>query len=164
MLHLDEERPPERRGGGTVSLGKRRGSLLRYRGLTRRQAGRIHVQRPWRGGRTLYSISAEGGEAKELYRGASKLSPHGAEWTKDGRNLLVASIGQLGGQLWAIAAEGGEPQPLNVVMRQILNPTVSPDGRQVAFTAVQSKSELWVIDNLLPDIEHRDKPTHSASK
>jgi len=83
---------------------------------------------------------------------------------------LVASIGQLGGQLWAIAAEGGEPQLLNadmrqiVNMRQILNPTVSPDGRQVAFTAVQSKSELWVIDNLLPDIEHRDKPTHSASK
>jgi len=131
---------------------------------------------PEDGKRTLYSISAEGGEAKELYRGPPSstkrthgklpLSPYGAEWTKDGRNLLVVSRGQL----WAIAAEGGEPQPLNVDMRQILNmreilnPTVSPDDRQVAFTAVRSKGELWVIDNLLPDIEHRDKPTHSASK
>ncbi len=109
------------------------------------------------GKRTLLTISTDGGDPREMYRGAhNKPIPFAAVWTRDGRHLLFASNLDGRGQLWAIPADGGEPRPLDITMRQILYPAVSPDGRRVAFTGAQSKAELWVIDNLLAETQ----PSH----
>jgi hypothetical protein len=54
-------------------------------------------------------------------------------------------------QLWRVAAEGGEPQPIGVfAARQLLGMRLHPDGRRVAITDVKVNLEVWVMENLLP--------------
>ena len=102
--------------------------------------------------RVLLTLSTEGGTPHELYRGDfNNPLPFAGAWTKDSRNVLVhAKDGRLT-RLWAIPAEGGEPRKLDLAMETISQPAVSPDGRRVAFTGGQTKSEVWMIQNLFAE-------------
>jgi Tol biopolymer transport system component len=75
-------------------------------------------------------------------------------WTSDGRSVvfLKAVKGKAGQwQLWRVAAEGGEPQPIGVfAARQLLGMRLHPDGRRVAITDVKVNLEVWVMENFLP--------------
>ncbi|MGE5357420.1 MAG: TolB family protein, partial [Bacteroidales bacterium] len=56
-------------------------------------------------------------------------------------------------ELWVVPAAGGEARKVAIHLPQLykLNQlTVNPDGRRIAFTAGQDKSEIWVLDNFLP--------------
>ena len=58
--------------------------------------------------------------------------------------------------LWRISAEGGEPQRLELAVDNLrATPTVHPDGQRIAFTAGQHKAEVWVMENVLPDLEDK---------
>ena len=100
-------------------------------------------------GRKLFVISSQGGEPAEVYTW-TKPRPGwliGA-WTPDSQNILVSILRRL----WVVPADGGEPKALNLTGREIQDPVFSPDGRQIAFTAGGSKGELWVVENLLPQM------------
>jgi Tol biopolymer transport system component len=76
-------------------------------------------------------------------------------WTGDGKNLFYGKL-QDGSKdvvdLWVIPAAGGEPKKTGLSMSRLMHLRVSPDGRQIAFTASEQpgKSELWVMENFLP--------------
>jgi Tol biopolymer transport system component len=101
--------------------------------------------------RSLITVPTGGGPARELYRGAySNPLPNSCAWTRDGRYLLVAAAEGHSVQLRAVPAGSGEVRPLDISMTHLRGPSVSPDGRRIAFTAGRQRDELWVIRNLLP--------------
>jgi tricorn protease-like protein len=65
---------------------------------------------------------------------------------RDGKRILFIKKSDL----WAIAAEGGEPHKLNLAMKGLAQLRLHPDGRQVAFQAGGSSGEVWAMENFLP--------------
>ena len=115
------------------------GALLAF-SLTTREGNRVHL------------IPAAGGEIRELSRMAGLVG--GVLWTPDGRQVLFArregSGGQTATELWSVPFLGGEPRRVaNVTMPRVSQVQLHPDGRQIAFTAGESKAEVWVMDGLL---------------
>jgi Tol biopolymer transport system component len=104
--------------------------------------------------RSLLAIPTSGGAVKELYRGnAERPQPHGATWTKDGRYVIAPASLNGRTELMAFPIAGGEPQGIALSMPEIASPSISPDGRQILFTGYQSKKELWVIRNLMSQLQ-----------
>ncbi|MEK7753895.1 MAG: tetratricopeptide repeat protein [Acidobacteriota bacterium] len=101
----------------------------------------------------LKVMPAAGGEARELLR---LVYPEGfvtIAWTPDGRDLLFGrrpKATEPRTELWRVPAQGGRPQPLGLAMDGLRSPSVHPDGRRIAFTAGEYKSEVWVMENFLP--------------
>ncbi|MCX6376441.1 MAG: hypothetical protein NTU88_10495, partial [Armatimonadetes bacterium] len=61
-----------------------------------------------------------------------------------------ANRGSLKTELWSVSVQGGEPRKLDLTAENMRDLSVHPDGRQIAFTAGQTKSEVWVMENFLP--------------
>jgi sugar lactone lactonase YvrE len=109
------------------------------------------------GGMSVKVISAEGGEAREVF---SKFS-WGVAWGGDGRYLLLKGAGVNGKLefLWVPAA-GGPARPsglragditLNASTDRARAFAVHPDGRHVAFADSGYQQEIVAIKNLLAD-------------
>jgi Tol biopolymer transport system component len=107
---------------------------------------------------TLNLVPADGGTAREIYRAAEQGEGISAlMWTPDGRYLFFRKmIPSASGQnapsrseFWRATPDG------RVVEKTDLDPkgnwyAFSPDGRRVAFTTGQGKTELWALENLAP--------------
>jgi Tol biopolymer transport system component len=104
----------------------------------------------------LLVMPAAGGETREVVRieGGFPGSAGSLSWTPDGRYVafLKGVKGKDGQwQLWRIAAEGGEPQRMGlIVARQLVGLGLHPDGRRVAISDVKVDLEVWVMENFLP--------------
>ena len=106
----------------------------------------------------LLIMPASGGEARELVKvdGEKEIPFWGnATWTPDSHYVVFfkgvkGKEGQW--QLWRVAAEGGEPQPLGLnITGQLVGPLqLHPDGRHVVFGDVGVNLEVWVMENFLP--------------
>ncbi len=116
----------------------------------RRLAFMVNLESPHR---VLFTLATEGGSPRELFRGDYENPlPFAGAWTSDSRNVLVhAKDGPLN-RLWAIPTEGGAPRKLELTMKTLNSVVVSPDGRRVGFTGMQTKSEVWVIQNLFAEV------------
>ena len=95
------------------------------------------------------------GETRELFRVPAAEEITLVVWTPDGDQLLFGrSPGPLNKEegLWRIPAEGGEPQvlALDLTIDQLRSLRFHPDGTRIAFTAGDSKAEVWVMENFLP--------------
>jgi Tol biopolymer transport system component len=103
-------------------------------------------------------MPASGGEARELVKvdGEKEIPFWGnATWTPDSHYVVFfkgvkGKEGQW--QLWRVAAEGGEPQPLGLkITSQLVGPLqLHPDGRHVIIGDVGVNLEVWVMENFLP--------------
>ena len=74
-------------------------------------------------------------------------------WSKDGKHIFFATAppkGKPNGEIWSIAADGGEPQPLGIAMNNISDLDLHPDGKQLVFTNDEWRDEIWVAKNLFP--------------
>ena len=105
----------------------------------------------------LLIMPVSGGPVRELVRvdGEKEIPFWGSpSWTDDGRSVaFVKGVKGKAGQwqLWRIAAEGGEPQPMGlIVANQLLGMGLHPDGRRVAISDVKVDLEVWVMENFLP--------------
>ena len=125
--------------------------------------------------KVLRVMPASGGQPKELLRFEDKIGlfksnllPVFIEWTADGKHILFPRLRMLkdGRQyeyvLWRIAAEGGEPQDLNLAMSYFLDVSAHPDGQHLAFDSggggsIPSGSAIWVMENFLPPADHTRK-------
>ena len=97
-------------------------------------------------------MPAAGGAARDLRRGV-RPSWRGLEWTPDGLSLLFAQRARPAGSkadLWLILVRGGQPRKLDLTAEGLREVSIHPDGRHIAFTAVQERSEIWVMENFLP--------------
>lgn len=104
----------------------------------------------------LMVMSAQGGEARELFHESSRESineARGIAWTADSLYLLFAMRTSPSDpfQLWRISNEGGKPQSLGLTRPALGNLSLHPDGRHIAFAAGQPViREIWVMENFLP--------------
>ncbi len=105
-------------------------------------------------------ISADGGDAHELYRFPWEDDPtrptnNDISWTPDGRYVFFIRDSDKDSlrELWRISAQGGEPQRIGLEKENISTFCISADGRRIAFDAGferWKRLELWVMDNFLP--------------
>jgi len=108
--------------------------------------------------KVLRVMPASGGEPKELLRFEEKRSYFGSiEWTADGKYVLFPKMhpgkDEARFALWRIAAEGGEPQELNLVMAPFQDLSAHPDGQHLALDSPGSTRKLpavWVMEHFLP--------------
>jgi len=110
-------------------------------------------------------LPVSGGQPMELLRYEENMDFElPIEWTADGKYILFPRLHQINDMphfaLWRIAAEGGDPQELNLVMASFQDLSMHPNGQQLAFDSSGFTVKLpsvWVIENILP-------PPANASK
>jgi len=101
----------------------------------------------------ISAVSVNGGEPRELYRGPTRPSWHYyLGWSRDGR-FVVARPRDGNGERWMIPSEGGAPQTWkpDPALPKMAGSSPHPDNRRFVFVIDGgTKSELWVLENLLP--------------
>ena len=91
----------------------------------------------------LYTIAISGDHLKQLTQEVKDL--RGVDWTPDGRHLVFASKERGVYQLRMISAEGGDSTPLPAATASAANPSVSPDGKFVAFVESRENWNIWRV-------------------
>jgi len=107
----------------------------------------------------LMVVSADGGPPREVLRVGDGEALTGIAWTSDGKYLLFVkgsgglSIPGLTPEVWRISVNGGEAEKVGLAAQNRGTLAIHPDGRQIAFTADDTRGEVWVMENLLPLLE-----------
>lgn len=111
---------------------------------------------------TLRIVPVAGGEPRDLYQVQGPNRIMGTTrpvWTPDGKEILflrlVPQAQQSPGaqpmiELWRVSVESGKAEKLDLSMESMRDITLHPDGKRLAFSAGQTKTEIWVMENLLP--------------
>jgi beta-lactamase regulating signal transducer with metallopeptidase domain/Tol biopolymer transport system component len=100
-------------------------------------------------GGVVKTMSLNGGEPRELFRGSAQA--YWLSWTRDGRYVIVQARNAAISEIWRVPAQGGTPLKLDLSVPKLAFFTLHPDNRRFAFSVEEeSKSELWVLENLLP--------------
>jgi Tol biopolymer transport system component len=93
--------------------------------------------------------SVRGGPREVVHWDEEVQSPHPfVRWTPDGEHLLFCKRKN---ELWKVHVQTGEQQQIGQTVENLVGAAMHPDGRQIAFTVEQKGSELWVMENFLPD-------------
>ena len=103
---------------------------------------------------SILVIPTAGGEPRQVFQARMGELPvanySGLAWTPDGRQLLFVRqrvpILQDNRELWAIAAEGGEPRPLGLAMTDLRALRIHPDGNRIAVAAGRDVFEVWALE------------------
>jgi len=116
------------------------------------------------GSPALMLIPHGGGEPRTIFRFEGEDSIPGPEvvqgitWLRNGRNLVYFRDDNTGTRsgFWQTSVDGGEPQPIGFLIdgsrpRNIRNLRMHPDGQRITFEMAESQSEIWVMENFLPD-------------
>lgn len=113
---------------------------------------------------TLSLVPAQGGAVRELHRAGDGEGIGQPAWTPDGRFIYFAkSAPVVAGQnrppkpeYWRITPDGRELARVELDV-QTSSFTFSPDGRRIAFSSAERKSELWALENILsaPSVARR---------
>ena len=102
-------------------------------------------------------IPIAGGEPRDLLRMKSKYPGQSAQyaWTPNGKEIFfvkqVSSMNKKAWELWRIPVQGGESQKIGLSKKRILLPRFHPDGKRITFMTFKSISEIWVMENFLPE-------------
>ncbi len=102
----------------------------------------------------LMVIPTSGGEPRKLLEVREPEFIGSITWTPDSHYIVFSKGGNKPqdpkDELWRIPAGGGVPEKLGLAMGWVRDLRFHPDGRRIAFTAGQDKSEVWVMENFLP--------------
>jgi len=99
----------------------------------------------------LNVISLKDGKCREIHR--LKGEDYGdLAWSPDGQRIYFVrrNFRAKKFEIWQIPADGGEPQPLGQSASVVTQLSVSPDGKRMAYSINELKSEMWVMENFLP--------------
>ena len=102
----------------------------------------------------LKIVPAAGGEPRELlqFDESEKMWLMSLAWTPDSQDVLFIKwlMGDKGGELWRISAQGGEPRKVWAWKKPFTGLCVHPDGQRIAFHTRTAMNETWVMENFLP--------------
>ncbi len=106
--------------------------------------------------RTIRIMPTSGGEPREICSFTEPRNrPNTPAWSADGRYVYFSRL-RLPEALWdlyRVAAEGGEPQKIDLTMARIRHLSAHPDGQRIAFSSQGTnpqESQVWVMENFLP--------------
>ena len=101
------------------------------------------------GYRHIFIVPAIGGTPRQLTTGNH--NHNGSEWTPDGRSILFSGLRSAGdeyqwreSEIYAVGVKDGEIRQLTRRKGPDSNPTVSPDGKRVAYTGYDWSRDTWV--------------------
>ena len=104
------------------------------------------------GKQVLNVMLLDGGSIREIAR-PNGIFRNTLAWTPDGRHLLFGAWeNNSKSKIWVVSADGGEPRKLDLDIYKIEGLTVRPDGKRIAFTSGVHDSEVWVMENFLPEL------------
>jgi Tol biopolymer transport system component len=110
---------------------------------------------------TLHVIRVDGGQPRKVTEFARPLAAIGGlQWAPDGRHILVVVRGH--GVDWVSVADG-TVQPtgltnvggINTGLAGVDGISISPDGKDLAFTIGGNKTETWILQNFVPPASGR---------
>ncbi|UCG58214.1 MAG: protein kinase, partial [Phycisphaerales bacterium] len=105
----------------------------------------------YQGKDSLVVMPSEGGQPREVLRGSEgEIVPAFAfvRWTPDGEHLL---FGKRMTELWMVNVQTGQQQRIGPAGGNLRRAVMHPDGQSIAFMVEQPGSELWVLENFLPE-------------
>jgi serine/threonine protein kinase/dipeptidyl aminopeptidase/acylaminoacyl peptidase len=100
---------------------------------------------------SLAVMPSDGGEPKEIINGSDGeiRSPLAfVKWTPDGKYIL---FGKRKNELWKVNVETGEQHQIAVIDMELMDAAIHPDGQRIALTTYEAGSQLWVMENFLPE-------------
>jgi Tol biopolymer transport system component/tRNA A-37 threonylcarbamoyl transferase component Bud32 len=90
----------------------------------------------------IFLVRLGGGEPKRLT--FDNVIIRGLDWTPDGAYTIFSSNRLSGqGRLWKVSAHGGQPEPLPVGQGGACFPSLSRDGRRLAYTQADTNGNIW---------------------
>lgn len=124
----------------------------------------------WRKAAVLLPVA--GGTPRTVLSAPEGMKVIGVTWTPSGDYLLVTLFDGTGDgrrEIWRVGQDGSDPRqiefPNAASGAQGTYPdawsalSVHPDGRQIAFTAGESRLEVWVMEDFLPETPASPGPT-----
>ena len=103
-------------------------------------------------GRALVLYPLQGTAPREIYRAPDgRLVQPTMAWTADSQGLVVRTGAgpEQARELWVVRLDGRAPVKLELAA-PVSDFRLHPDGRRIAFTARQRRSEVWLLQNFLP--------------
>jgi serine/threonine-protein kinase len=104
-----------------------------------------------RGGRPGLYRTVVGQQQATLIASVDASSVVPSHWTEDGRYIVYTRwplkwpVNQFGTEIWRVPVEGGKPELLIPLGRAIYGGRVSPDGRWIAYSSLESgSSEVYL--------------------
>jgi Tol biopolymer transport system component len=98
-------------------------------------------------------VPLSGGEARDVCRSGQMVWPPSIAWAPDSGGVLFVkqpNPDDLKTELWLVPIQGGEARKFDLAALGMRELCVHPDGRRIAFTSGDDRSEVWVMENFLP--------------
>jgi len=97
--------------------------------------------------RGIYVVSRTGGRPRPIHRFASEHRVSGLGVSPDFAWVVFVAPGPNGRlQLFKVETSGGDPVQLTFDATDKTQPSVSPDGREIAFTVFHFSTQFWAIE------------------
>ena len=101
------------------------------------------------GGRLLI-MDLDDGDIREFHQIPEEGRAWSLQWTPDGEQVLYTKREDQGTAVWRVPVTGGTAERTWTFEEDHFNAfiSLSPDGRQVAYTTYHQEYEVWVMENL----------------
>jgi Tol biopolymer transport system component len=89
----------------------------------------------------LWVVSRDGGRIEKILSYASE-TYGGIDWSSDGKTLYYSALENDTMKIFAVSRTGGSSKRISEGPGNYLNPRVSPDGRWIACSEIETVQDL----------------------
>ncbi|MBL0940321.1 MAG: S9 family peptidase [Gemmatimonadaceae bacterium] len=97
--------------------------------------------------RSIWIANTDGSQHRQLIEGTAETAPR---WSPDGARVLYRSVRDGQTQLWTLTVATGQTAKITTATRAPSGGVWSPDGRQVAYTALVPDALPAIANNIAP--------------
>ncbi len=103
--------------------------------------------------RVLNMLPADGGPLQRIVTLEENEQAYSIDWMPDGESILYIKgirSDRKQRELWQVSIDDKSPRKIGD-FEGMSRLSVHPDGRQIAFSAYKLQTEIWVMENFLPE-------------